>query len=139
MGVREVTAAVYFLSLGNAPHTGNHEQDEGGGCEHPSDITGLWIYRSAESAPGSFSGPLYLIVDIEIHEQRIAACRYGLIVGNMLCVIKLVQINAFDHRVSHIDKEGLNTGGVTGQLVLLHVDDERVSHRMVMIVERWSR
>jgi hypothetical protein len=62
-------------------NAGNHEEHECGGCEHPCDVSGLWVVRLGSCASVKRA---YLIVDVAVVGKGIAAGRTGAIVGNRI-------------------------------------------------------
>lgn len=83
------------------PYTWNHEQDEGCRCEHPCDITSLEYVGSAERPPSTRLQTAYIVVNIEILDQRIPTSRYRLIVRDLSRVVESVQVDSASHGARH--------------------------------------
>lgn len=67
------------------PNTGNHEQHEGRGGDHPGDVSGLYMVTvsatisSGRWGEGSFT---HIVEDVEVPGQRVSAGHDGAIVGD---------------------------------------------------------
>lgn len=72
------------------PHAWNHEQNEGGRCQHPSHVTGLESECQLMMMPrGEVSA--YVVVNIEILRQGITAGRYSFVVRDLGRVIQTIE------------------------------------------------
>lgn len=70
------------------PYTRNHQQDQGRGGHDPSNVASLEIHCQTFSVVTSCQSveALYIVVDVEIFVQRVAAgSRGGTVVGHRVC------------------------------------------------------
>lgn len=114
----------------DVPHTGNHEQHESCGRNHPSDITRLgvsncqqprttkeWHVNMAKGKDKTSLSPrgrkrkeealhAYFVEDIQILVEGISSRRNGAIVRHLHGVIEAIEVDAVDYQTHGFERAG---------------------------------